>query len=229
MTIKQFLRRHVEGYLFKDLRTMNRVKLRKGQKIGGVGYPMLSAILAGIEMLGGLLQQNRFDMSSSAGFGYFDNYWTNYLVQYSPQYARFSNIFRQLIRNGIAHTYLTKTGVWVIKGDPSHHLELLNDGGNYYLIVDVKEFLNDFTNSYLQLVRPIVYGGGVTSRITKDDMQVRLNEMISDYEVQSNTMLRALGTATPIPSYFRTLISGASTVNASGTVITYSGTGVRRP
>ena len=227
MTIKQFLNKHVEGYLFKDLRTMNKIKLHRRRKMGGVGYPMVATILAGMELLGGLLQSSRFNMSAAAGYSYFDNYWNNFFSRNEPKYSRFGNIFRQLIRNGIAHTFLTKTGIWITKDDAVNHLKMFTESRNNYMIVDVQELFQDFVNSYERFVRPIVYTAGFSSGISKSEMQLRLNEMISDYESQSNSMLSGLGTAPPLSPRLRAMISGASTVNYSGTISFYTGSGIR--
>lgn len=229
MTIKQFLSRHVEGYLFKDIRTMMRIRLRKGQKIGGVAYPPLTSILAGMELLGGLLQKNTF-VPRGASTTYFNNYWDNFFIIPNPKYKNYRDAFWQLIRNGIAHTYLTKTGVWVVRDKPRDHLNVFKDVTNYYLIIDVVEFFNDFVSSYTNYVRPIVYGGILTTLASKVDMQQRLNEMIASYEAQSNsTLSNIFGAGTPsIPTNFWISLSGAST-SPSGTIVTYSGIKNQKP
>src|SRR5438034_7474253 len=112
MTPKQFLKRHVEGYLFKDLRTMQRVKLRKHQKIGGVGYPLAATILSGMELLGCLMSTTPFNINdTSLGNKYFNNFWNKYFSVKHPEYANYGQAFRKLIRNGISHNFLTKTGI----------------------------------------------------------------------------------------------------------------------
>ena len=231
MTIKQFLTRHVEGYLFKDLRTISRVKLRKGQKIGGVGYPFVVSILAGMEALGGLLNDSTFDMSPSAGNTYFEDYWNNYFSKHVPRYTRFASAFRKLVRHGIAHTYLTKTGIWIIRGEPSAHLSIFTHAGNHYLVIDVMEFFNDFVGSYNSFVKPIVWNGAVRGSINKRSMQDRLNEMITAYENQSNTELSSLGVTATVPTPIMTaILSNASTSpSTAGTVVTYSGMANKKP
>ncbi len=232
MTIKQFLTRHVEGYLFKDLRTISRIKLRKGQKVGGVGYPFVASILAGMELLGGLVSNSSFDMNPSAGNTYFEDYWNNYFSKHSQRYARYSSAFRKLVRHGIAHTYLTKTGIWIIRGEPSAHLSIFVHSGNHYLVIDVMEFFNDFVDSYNLLVRPIVWNGITSGNVSKGSMQDRLNEMVTAYENQSNSELSNLGvTNNTLPAPIMTaILSNASTSpSTAGTVVTYSGMVNRKP
>jgi hypothetical protein len=228
VTIKLFLTRNVEGYLFKDLRAMSKIKLKKGQKFGGAGYPMVSAILAGMELLGGLLQEKPFSTQPSAGFDYFNNYWDNYLSATLPKYRPFSTSVRKLVRHGIAHTYLTKTGVWLVKGNPSAHLEVILDSDNYYMIIDVQELFRDFAESYKLMVRPIVWDNQSRGIITKQTMQGRLKEMIEIYEIESNKAL----SASEIPSFeksFQTFMSGMRAVAVSGTVVSNSGPRVKAP
>src|SRR5262245_21182594 len=54
MNINDFLTQYVEGYLFEDLHSMAAIGLPKGKSCGAVGYPMVAATVAGIELLGGL-------------------------------------------------------------------------------------------------------------------------------------------------------------------------------
>lgn len=208
---------------------MGRVKLKKGQRIGGVAYPTINAILSGMELLGGLLQTTTFSTSSSDGNTYFLNYWNNYLSKQNPKYAPYGSIFRKLVRHGIAHTYLTKTGIWILKGNSSEHLKIYTSGGNRYMIIDIGEFFKDFIASYQALVRPIVYGGIVGASVTPQDMLNRLNEMIRAYETESNSELSTIGTPTPMPpTMLRVMLGNASGV-AAGTVTTYSAITNRQP
>lgn len=225
ITIKQFLHTHVEGYLFKDLRNMVNIRLPKNRKIGFLGYPIASSILSGMELLGGLLQTNTFTSTDPhAGNRYFCNYWDHFFVPNFPAYRDFKDIFRNLIRNGIAHTYVAKTGIVVIKGDGSSHLKITEEKGNYYLIVDICSLYKDFINSYRRSVEPIVFTG-TTSTITPIDIQNRLNEMITEYKNKSNLQLGAVVTArsTVPPSLIATLRSMNPSVSASGTATMFSG------
>ncbi|PWU24076.1 hypothetical protein C5B42_00680 [Candidatus Cerribacteria bacterium 'Amazon FNV 2010 28 9'] len=230
MTIKQFLSRHVEGYLFKDLRTMMRVKLRKGQKIGGVGYPVVASILAGMEMLGGILQNGKGFKTTTSTTKFF-HYWNNFFIKDSPKYSDYGNAFWKLIRNGVSHTYLTKTGIWVIRGNSSEHLRIYKDGSDYYLMVDIYEFFTDFVNSYNNQVRPIVYKGQASSLTTPIMMKKRLDEMIRVYKKESNSVLSKIqpqGNAPQsLPPNFWSAMSNASTVPSGVQFATYSGTVIK--
>lgn len=226
MTVKQFLKKHVEDYLFKDLRTITRIRLRRNQKVGGVSYPMASSILAGMELLGGLLQTSAFESRGHSKI-YFENYWDNYFSVYDPQYLPFKDAFWYLIRCGISHTYLTKTGIVILRDRPQDHLKVLLEDGNYYLIVDLKQLFEDFVSSYNTQVKPIVWQQRSNGQVTKQSIQQRVDDMIGNYENDSNRRLSGFAPqASPI-TLASTLQSGASIVNGPngpmGTVATYSG------
>lgn len=219
MNIEEFLTKHIEGYLFCDLEKMAEIKLKPSEQYGAAGYPMIATVLSGIELLGGILSIASFDTKKSNE--YFDNYWENYLSKCCPRYdiENLSDLFRNLVRHGLAHTFLAKPGILVTKGEPQSHLQI--DSGRQEMTIDAIEFYKDFKQSYFDLVRPIVFGQLLNALTTKDNMQVRLNEMIVVY---SNNSVRFF-TQIPQQSSAKTLSSGASTsmirsVKSSGTTFT---------
>ena len=191
MTIEEFSTKHIEGYLFCDLEKMADIKPSPGEQYGGVGYPMVASILSGMELLGGLLSLNAFDRDR--GNTYSANYWDDYLSISCPRYAipGLKELFRNLVRHGIAHTFLAKIGVWVTKNDAPNHLQYGNQGQNA-LVIDTVELFSDLKKSYLDLVKPIVFQNASRTRATKSTMQDRLNEMLTQYSNDSNRFFNCL-------------------------------------
>jgi hypothetical protein len=205
MQIEDFLTKHVEGYLFCDLENMAKIDLGPSEKYGAAGYPMVAAVLSGMELLGGILSSAPFDQSK--GNDYFNDYWENYLSKCCPRckVKNLAPLVRNLVRHGLAHTFLAKVGILVTKGDPTNHLRI--DTKRQELWIDAIEFYQDFKQSYFNLVRPIVFGKPTNTLTTKTDMQNRLDEMIAAY---SNDSMEFFGKIPP-QAITRTVYSGAST------------------
>lgn len=221
MRIKSFLKKYVDGYLFKDLNTLRKIKLRKNQRIGGVGYPMMMTLLSGMELLGGLLQKKEFDPFSKH---YFRNFWNNFLSVKFNKYANYEPVFRRLIRNGIAHTFITKSGIYITKGAPEEHLKQYKNGTFTYLIVDIHELHSDFLATYEDLIKPIIYKDKAYMDINKEVVNTRLNEMINIYDNESIKILEAIPLQPNIQIRdFMNVLNSLASVPASGTAITYSG------
>ena len=106
MKIDDFLDRHVEGYLFKDLDAMSAISLKPGEAYGAVGYPMVSTALAGIELLGGLVSPQVFNANNGAT--YFRNFWrvhTTAEIQTESFYATRSTSSRDMA----SHMFLSRS------------------------------------------------------------------------------------------------------------------------
>lgn len=204
MTIEEFLTKHIEGYLLCDLEKMAEIKLEPPETYGAVGYPMIATVLSGIELLGGILSINSFD--KNGGNEYFDNYWKNYLSKSCSRYEveNLAPLFRNLVRHGLAHTFLAKPGILVTKDASDTHLQI--DTQRQELSIDSVEFYRDFKKSYTEQVRPIVFEQPASILTTKDNMQARLNEMEKVYSEDSSAFFSRL----PQQSS-QTLASGAST------------------
>ena len=87
MTIEEFFTQFVDGYLLNDLKSMAAVTVPEGQTSGGVGYPMVSTTLAGMELLGELLMPNTDAFDGNKGNDYFLNYWDNYFAVQNHAYT----------------------------------------------------------------------------------------------------------------------------------------------
>ena len=125
----------VEGYLLGDLESM--ATEINSKEIGAVGYPMAMTVLAGSELLGALT-------SDVADTNRIEEYWTIHLATVNKTYGDLGEIASDLYRNGIAHSYLSRLGVVVLRGDPDRHLQLTGDG----VVLDCIELYKDFRRSY---------------------------------------------------------------------------------
>ncbi len=189
MLIKDFLEHYVEGYLFQDLKNMEQIKLTPGQDKGAAGYPMLASALAGMELLGYLLMPDERPFDESASNDYFTNYWNNYFVKEEARYAGLCDVFRSLIRNGLAHTALTKHGIYVTKGAGQ---KVLVNAAARVLRVDVSVFRNELESSYAKHVCPIVDGTAKGALTTVEKMQGKLDSMDASYQAKSGNLFAAL-------------------------------------
>lgn len=183
MNIDDFLKQFIEGYLFHDLESMSKIVLPAGQDDGAAGYPIIATTLAGMELLGNLLWPGRapFDPKNKSN-DYFLNYWDNYFCKLNPQYTGLGRLFRQLIRNGIAHTFLAKNGIFIEKGT---NRQTSIDTVKKEIYVDCNVFYKEFEDSYLKLVKPIIDGTVPTPPTTKANMQFRLNDVNDIYSRDS--------------------------------------------
>lgn len=173
--ILSYLSNVVEGYLFCDLKNMSTIKPEDGEVYGGVGYPMIMTVCAGIELLGGLLTKKNFNKYD--GDEYFINYWNSYLTETDPCYFGYAKDIYELARHGIAHAFITKPGILITK----QYSPLAKVGLNkHYNQVDIDciKFYKDFEKSYIQLLKPKLES-------LQQVMQKNLDKMLTDYSKQS--------------------------------------------
>ncbi|HUD44300.1 MAG TPA: hypothetical protein VMR41_02025 [Patescibacteria group bacterium] len=189
MSIDDFLKQFVEGYLFGDLESMSKVSVPAGQSFGGVGYPMVATVLAGIELLGQLLMPNTDSFNPNSGNDYFLNYWDNYFSKQYVEYTGLGRLFRQLMRNGIAHTFVAKPGIFVEKGT---NRQMSIDTTKQEIYIDCNVFFKEFENSYLKLVQPLIDGTAASSLTTKANIQIRLDNLGIVYTADSTRLFSAL-------------------------------------
>lgn len=171
--LEDFLRHNVENYMIKDLREMQRIP---------VTYPLLMTTFAGIELLGALFSNSKFNTYS--GEQYFCCYWNQYLY---PTLANKESIGEQLynlMRHGIAHAFLLKGPVVVGRSQPGSHLTVNADG---ILYVDAVLMADDFVKSYNENVRPIItdINSDVVLGVSK-----RMDEIKLEYEKQAGKKFR---------------------------------------
>lgn len=197
MTIEDFLKKFVEGYLFHDLESMAKIELPDGQDDGAAGYPMVSTTLAGVELLGELLIPNTDPFNPTAGNAAFLNFWDNYLSVEYPCYTGLGRLFRQLMRNGVSHTFVAKPGIFVEKGSGR---QTSIDTGRQEVFVDCNVFFRELEDVYHKRVKPIVDSTASSPLTTKANMQTRLDNMAAAYSADTNRLFASL--PTPSSSVF---------------------------
>lgn len=109
--LQGFVQHNIKGYLFGDLRKMQAIE---------VGYPLLMTTFAGVELVGALTSTSTFDRSH--GSPYFLSYWTTYLYPSLGSTKQVGEVLYQLIRHGIAHGFVLKGPMGVVRNDSASHL-----------------------------------------------------------------------------------------------------------
>lgn len=191
VSIDDFIERFVTGYLFGDLERMSHVTVHPGEQYGGVGYPMVATTLSGMELLGGLLTPANITFNSDSGNNNFLNYWDNYFARQNPAYTGLGRLFRQLMRNGVSHTFVAKPGIFVEKGT---NRQMSIDSVNRAIYLDCNVFYREFRDSFNKLVQPII-DGTITVPTSKSTMQTRLNQLSTIYSSDSVRLFSQL----PVP------------------------------
>jgi hypothetical protein len=181
--LDDFLKHDIEGYLFHDLRAMQSVTAPQGAPGGGLGYPQLFTALAGIELLGALLSKTTFNTYS--GQAYFRDYWHRFLYPGRSALAEVDVVY-QLARHGVAHTFLLKGKLGVLKGQPAHHLTHATNG---MFLIDATTLAEDLMSSYEKRVKP--YLDSPTPDVSRTDMEARLADIASIYSAQAAPLLQA--------------------------------------
>jgi hypothetical protein len=140
MTWQKFYSNNIDGYLLSDLREMNKIKV---EGAGNCGYPMLMSILSGMELLGGLMDDKKWN--SNDGRKYFDNFYSGYFKNLHSDYSaeNIENEIYSLIRNKLAHTFLTALKFQVAKN--SEDSPVTKRG--LFIRLDVGLIFNDFEKS----------------------------------------------------------------------------------
>jgi len=190
--LEKFLETNVEGYLFEDLETLKDAPLRAGKEAGAVGYPLLMTTFAGIELFGNLVSQAEFD--PNAGSKRFEEFWRDYLYKGDSEREAAGPILYQLARHGLAHVFVVKADVAIVKNEPNHHLVKI--GSTVY--VDAVRLAIDFRDTYDEKIKPEVAKGGTLATTMAD----RLQRMKTIYAKQSAKLpgLNLPPPSSPVPS-----------------------------
>jgi hypothetical protein len=186
----------VEGWLLGDLESM--ATEIKPKDIGAVGYPMAMAVLAGSELLGALVS----DITKSKRIG---NYWTRYMAKVDRKYGDLGEIATDLFRNGIAHSYLSRPGVAIVRGDRRWHLRRSRLG----VTLECVQLYEDFCRSYTEHAKPFILEharkaqGRLDRLIEHDHLKARLVANLSSErwpvaDAETDLTFAALIQATPI-------------------------------
>jgi hypothetical protein len=203
MTIDEFLSQFVEGYLFNDLISMGNIKRRPPSVGGECGYPMVSAVISGCELFGGLLCKERYNPKQ--GKHYFVSYWSDYLINFNPRYgvSELGRLVYQLVRNGVAHTFVAKQGITITKFQPEHHLDIDTASGR--LTIDATSLSKDFIKSYTKFVKPLL-----PDQSSRALMDRNFQIMINGYVKESSSCFARL------PSQQQSALASAISSTASG-------------
>jgi len=188
----------VEGYLFGDLESMATEITPK--EIGAVGYPMVMTVFSGSDFLGALTGDNGNRIQE---------YWDTYMAQVNDLYGDLGKIADDLFRNGIAHNYLSRPGVAVVRGAPDRHLKLTCDGVNF----DCVELYRDFRRSYEDYAKPYIVNNATDAqrRLDKltehDHLKARLVKQLPPERwslTDAATLPPLTGVLLATPSHLRT-------------------------
>lgn len=156
-----YIEKYIEGYLFSDLNSISR-DIQKDKHPGNAAYLMMLSICSGIEFMGVLLKENssRVEGDLIDTSGAFGHYCKHYLSLIDPNYKIFCELGRELIRNGIVHSFATKGKVGITRlgaRDESHLVRYTKDG---IIVINPEYLLEDFYESYIKYVKPRIEKGG---------------------------------------------------------------------
>jgi hypothetical protein len=189
MNVDEFAAKFIDGYLASDLDTMSKSTRGAGMDYGDMGYPMVLTTLAGIELLGALLLPITKTFDPANGRRHFLLFWDDYLVNHFPVYGGFGDLFYSLLRNGVAHTYTAKHGVYVTKGSGA---PLKYDTAERRVTIDSNVFAEDFLSVYRENILPIISDVEEASDPSAKSMQKHLDKMMELYEKNSEDEFRRL-------------------------------------
>lgn len=215
MTIDKFFEQFIDGYLLSDLKNMYDLETNNGE-FGAAGYPMLSTILAGMELIGALTYNSLNGFDTYEGNLYFSNFWTNYLVPSFPEYKELDQLFRQLVRNGISHIFLAKKGVMVTKGTGKRPIV---DKSKHLIIVDAQQLFDDFNYVIQSKIKPLLLVG--SGEPSSQSMQIMLDGIEQSYgDSKWEGLYKSL--TVPTSTITSSMVSGASlsAMAVTGTVTT---------
>lgn len=192
------------GYLIWDLEEMNKINV---EGAGNCGYPMLMSILSGMELLGGLINKDKWD--SYSGEKYFCSFYETYFEKYNKAYRGRAAEFYKLLRHKLAHTFLTAIKFRIAKNqfpDP-----ITNERG--LEIIDVGQIFNDFKKSIIEIKRDLKSNDELA-----ETFNTQLPIMLEDYGMTSDSVgLNALDNpATTYTHAVMTTLSGTLTRSSRG-------------
>lgn len=185
MDLQDFLRKHIEGYMFGDLMAMSKILSDPETGLGGVCYPMMTVCYTGIELFGGLIYPTDFiihkeRLKTGDSWIYFESYWVNCLSEIDSRYLDLMQFFIDSARNPLTHSFFTNQYISVFKNRTNDHLTEDKPMGRIYL--DVNQFSNDLISSYNTYVLP------VSKDLSKSvQMQKNLDLIINSIKYKDDT------------------------------------------
>lgn len=123
VSVEGFLTHNVDGYLFGDIENLRSMRPLPDMEYGAAAYPMLQAVLSGIELLGMLVYPKPLNWDPTPDCRpkqhHFSCYWYEVLCRRDKVYKPFHDAARSLMRNPLDHAFQTTGNVVVTKG-PLH-------------------------------------------------------------------------------------------------------------
>lgn len=182
--LQEYLDKYIDGYLLADLESIA-TRIPSNLHPGAAGYPMILTLCAGMELLGALLRPpNKEKFNEDDGIRYFGHYWKHYLSKVNPEYEQFGEVARTLVRNGLAHLFMTKPRIGVVKSNPKLHLKQVED----HLVLDAVQLYEDFKKSYLEYAKPGILDGKEGTQLASN----RLRQIMAKYTIESDATLKKL-------------------------------------
>ena len=162
----------VEGYLFHDLDEMLRDDLH-------IAYPLLMATCAGIELIGKLVAQDTHPNRGSEKC--FLDYWANYLYAGDKNKGYLGELIYNLVRHGLAHTFLVKPYIAVARHDiqDMHLCWGETENGDRRLFIDAAQLADDFKDSYRSHFHE--RATATTGTVNRNTMEARANALVKRY------------------------------------------------
>jgi hypothetical protein len=162
-TLDSFLEKYIHGYLFTDVSTIKE-SVSKDHHPGNAAYLMTSALCSGIEFLGFLLRKQKDEEEPSSSFA-FEHYCKHYLSRVDSRYEAFGIIGRELIRNGIAHSFATKGKIGITRQGDRDETHLVRYADEGVVVLNPDYLYEDFKKSYEAYAAPrLVEGGDLRQR-----------------------------------------------------------------
>lgn len=204
--LEAFLLHNVEGYLFGDLQRITAIP------VPGVGYPVVMAAFAGVELLGALMSPRSFN--PQAGRESFLEYWSQNLYPSVASTRDLGDALYTFVRNGIAHAFIPHGQIGIAAKSPSVHLEFDASG---LFVINAEQLAEDLMASYASSIKPHITPAGTGTLETT--MANNLKDMLA-----SPTRKPALRAATTLgnlaavlgPSATATTAPLSSSVGPSG-------------
>ena len=179
----------LDKYLITDLEVM--VREIPPRDAGGLGYPIMHSILAGMELLGFVLSGDKYNQNKKKDEKRFFYFWVEFFEKFNPKYKGLKKVFRYCVRNGTAHLFVAKFGISLSK-ENKDHLKITKDNNLNMLNIDVVSFFEDFAETY--------------SKVKEELLQKRNPDLINNFKKGYNNLIKDLQVSRKtIDNYIRNL------------------------
>lgn len=130
---------NLDRYFISDIESMMNSKNENSFSDGRMNFPIILMVLIVMELLGRILSDKELKNKKA-----FLNFWDNFFIKKNINYNGLGDIFHDSIRNGLAHSFFPKSGIYVTKMGKGN-ITKKRDGR---LNVDAITFYRDFKNVY---------------------------------------------------------------------------------